>query len=424
MNFSSIFLFESEFASSLYPFSIMHCGWELRTGFFRNFEKIKAIFPDKRIIYSGRDKHLNSFLKRYNCDSQSIIKENLLVLNSAIVPNSAFFDELTAKYRQFENNQNISKSALFVHQGTPLAAYLSLEDIINPGELDKVFLPKILSEYNRLIPNIEIDKPDIINFLWESLDLVGKSIEDDFKLLDDSYYCPQNGNGIFIINENKVKIGQQTIIMPGVVIDASDGPVIIGNHVKIMPNSVIFGPCSIGDNSLIKVGAKVYGNTAIGEYCKIGGEIENTIIHSYSNKQHEGFLGHSYICEWVNLGADTNTSDLKNTYSNIKVNFFRQEIETGRMFLGLLCGDHTKSAINTSFTTGTVVGIAGIIVADGFLPNYIPSFAWRGIKGCTQYKLDKAIETARIVMNRRNKILTDEEIELMQIEYSEFKSSL
>ena len=125
---------------------------------------------------------------------------------------------------------------------------------------------------------------------------------------------------------------------------------------------------------------KIYGKTSIGETCKIGGEVENSIVHAYSNKQHDGYLGHSYLCEWVNLGADTNTSDLKNTYGEIKVNLENKEINTHRIFLGLLCGDHTKAGINTMFTTGTVAGIAGILVNEWFLPNTIPSFSWVVVK--------------------------------------------
>jgi UDP-N-acetylglucosamine diphosphorylase/glucosamine-1-phosphate N-acetyltransferase len=184
-----------------------------------------------------------------------------------------------------------------------------------------------------------------------------------------------------------------------------------------MPQSTIYGSCYIGCNTTIKVGAKIFSKTSIGPWCKVGGENENAIIQSYSNKQHDGYLGHSYLCEWVNIGAGSNTSDLKNTYGNIKVQLREKEINTERMFMGLLCGDHTKSAINTAFTTGTTAGICGILVADGFLPNVIPSFAWRGTKGCSQYKIDKALETAQIVMQRRNKKLLPEEIELIEQEY-------
>ena len=425
MNIDSIFVFESPFVTSLYPFSILHCGWELRTGYFRLFEKYQQFFPDKRIIFQGRDKHLKSFLARFGVANQEVIKENIFVINSAVVPSTALFEEIKRNYQLFLQEKSQSKSALFVHQGTPLAAYLVSDEMINPGEFDKLFLPKLFTEFNRLLPNIEIDKPDIINFLWDTFDIIGKNIADDFELVTNSIdFKELKSHGVALIHNDNIKIGQGSKLMPGVVIDGSKGHVIIGSNVQIMPNSVIFGPCSIGDNTVVKAGARIYGNTAIGEWCKVGGEIENSVIHAYSNKQHDGFLGHSYLGEWVNIGADSNTSDLKNTYSDITINFHKQQINTGRIFLGLLCGDHTKTAINTSFTTGTVAGICGIVVADGFLPNYIPSFAWRGTKGCAQYKIEKAIETAEIVMNRRNKNLLDEEKVLMELEFEQAKSLL
>jgi UDP-N-acetylglucosamine diphosphorylase/glucosamine-1-phosphate N-acetyltransferase len=184
-----------------------------------------------------------------------------------------------------------------------------------------------------------------------------------------------------------------------------------------MSNTVIYGPCYIGKNSTIKPGAKIYPNTSIGEWCKVGGEVENSIFQAYSNKQHEGFLGHSFISEWVNLGADTNNSDLKNTYSNISMQLPHKLVNTNRIFLGLICGDHTKSGINSMFTTGTVSGLCGILVKEWFLPNYIKSYTWGGKTNSPIYKFEKAIETAKIVMLRRNKELCEEEIELLKLEY-------
>jgi len=419
MKIDSVLIYESQYVISLYPFSILHCGWELRIGAFKYFEKVQKQFPDARIIYNGREGHLKSFLARFETKSQDIKKENIFILNSTIIPTKDFWASVEIAYNEYIKQDSITKSVIFEHKSVPVAAYMTAEDILNPIDYDKNFLPKLISDFNRLMPHIEIPEPKLANFLWDTLDIVGNEIKNDSTFFNNKVeFNELRKNNISFINQNSILIGEETKIGPGVVLDADEGPVIIGKNVKIYPNAVILGPCYIGDNSTVKIGAKIYENTSIGENCKVGGEIENSIIHAYSNKQHEGFLGHSYISEWVNLGADTNTSDLKNTYSNIKVNFHKQEIYTGRMFLGLLCGDHTKSAINTSFTTGTVAGICGILVNDGFLPNYIPSFAWRGNKGCTHYKLDKALETAKIVMGRRNKSLTPEEEELIISEYN------
>ena len=420
MQIDSIFLIESQYIKSLYPFSILHCGWELRLGTLKYYEQVQKMFPNVRLIFNAREKHLKSFLSKYEHSEQEIRKENILILNSSVLPETEFFKELDRKYSEYLKNPGFSKSALFTYRGIPLAALITAEDIINPGQFDNIFLPKLFSEFNRLLPNLEIEKPNIISYLWDTLDIVGKQIPATFDYFANFADFEQlKSIGVHLVEPDRIKIGKNCTIAPGAVLDASEGEIIISDNVKIMANAVIVGPCFIGEHSTVKIGAKIYENTAIGEWCKVGGEIENSIIHAYSNKQHEGFLGHSYISEWVNLGADTNTSDLKNTYGEISVKILNEQYPTGRMFLGLMCGDHTKSAINTSFTTGTIAGICGIIVADGFLPNYIPSFAWRGTKGCSYYKVEKAIETVRIVMKRRNKELTPEEEELIRDEFAE-----
>lgn len=188
----------------------------------------------------------------------------------------------------------------------------------------------------------------------------------------------------------------------------------IGNNVTVMPNAVIEGPCYIGDHSVIKAGAKIYESTSIGPVCKVGGEVEASIIHGYSNKQHDGFLGHSYIGEWCNLGADTNTSDLKNNYSSVKMNVNGKEVDTGSLFVGLMMGDHSKSGINTMFNTGTTVGVSSNIFGAGFPPKTIPSFAWVDGQDVQGYRLDKAIEVAKIVMARRKVTMTDSYMALMK----------
>jgi len=418
MNIESILLFESERVDYLYPFSILHCAWEVRCGALMLFEKIQKQFPEARIIYKGRDKHVNSFLARFEHKPQDLKKENILILNSALLPDKEFWYSIDDAYKKFNLQNSENKSVVFRYQNYPIAAYIPKNELINPTDFDKQFLPKFLYEFANVLPQIDIDEPKVINFLWNAIEHNSSAIEDDFRFFNNTAdFDKLKKSGVFLINEEKIKIDSSAKIAPTVVIDASEGPVIIDKEVTIMPQSTIYGPCFIGNNTIVKVGTKIFGKTSIGPWCKVGGENENSIIQSYSNKQHDGYLGHSYLCEWVNIGAGTNTSDLKNTYGNIKVQLREKEINTERIFMGLLCGDHTKSAINTAFTTGTTAGICGILVADGFLPNVIPSFAWRGTKGCAQYKIDKALETAQIVMQRRNKQLLPEEIELIQQEY-------
>ncbi len=221
-------------------------------------------------------------------------------------------------------------------------------------------------------------------------------------------------DGVYILNKSEVFIGKNTEIKPGVVIDAESGPVYIGEDVTIEPNSVIQGPAFIGNKSIVRLNAKLREGTNIGEVSRIGGEIENSIIHSYSNKQHEGFLGHSYLAMWVNIGADTNNSDLKNNYGSVKVYINGELVDSGSQFVGLTMGDHSKTGINTMFNTGTVVGVSCNIYGSGIPPKYVPSFSWGGADMLTTYDLERSLEVARRVMARRNVSMTPAEEKLFR----------
>lgn len=397
----NIVICENNEIDKLYPFSIMHCSWEMRVGALKLYEKIEKNPELSRVnkyYYSSREDHLNSFCAKYG---KVKTKKNLS--ESLFLDGSFIFDYNIMHFIKSKiNNKNIIFSN---SDGDIIAKYVHKDiDIIN---LDHV---EAEEEYT-------IKYINKIKYLFDCLDYVEQEINNDLKLLNIENY-DKDIKGVHFVNKENVYLADHVFVLPGTVIDASEGPVIIDSHTRIFPNSTIIGPVYIGKHNQIKAGAKIYENNSFGEWCKVGGEVENSIIHSYSNKQHEGFLGHSYLCEWVNLGADTNTSDLKNTYSNIKIRLKDEQVDTGRMFLGLLCGDHTKSSINAMFTTGTVAGVCGILVRDWFLPNYIESFSWGGKADSPRYKLSKAIETAKIVMARRNKELLPEEIKLFELEYN------
>lgn len=202
-----------------------------------------------------------------------------------------------------------------------------------------------------------------------------------------------------------------TAIVRAAILDASDGPIWIGPFAEIMPGSLIKGPVAIGEHSTVKMGAKIYGDTTIGPYSKVGGEITNSVIHSYSNKGHDGFMGNSVIGRWCNWGADTNNSNLKNNYEQVKLwdisaGKFRN---TGLTFCGLMMGDHSKCGINTMFNTGTVVGVGANIFGAGFVRPFIPSFAWGGAQGLETFRFDKFVQTAEKVMQRRGLELSEQE---------------
>ena len=186
-------------------------------------------------------------------------------------------------------------------------------------------------------------------------------------------------------------------------IDASGGPVYLAKDAEIMAGALIQGPLALEEHSVIKMGAKIYGATTVGPWCKVAGEIQNSVIFGYSNKGHDGYLGNAVLGEWCNIGADSNNSNLKNNYDKVKLWDYStgRFARTGLQFCGLMMGDHSKCGINTMFNTGTVIGVSSNIFGSGFPRNFVPSFSWGGASGFALYTLKKALETAEIVMGRR-----------------------
>ena len=267
------------------------------------------------------------------------------------------------------------------------------------------------------LPKTELS-PKMVSYPWDLVNFNGAEIVSDFRLL-----APEKGEkmrgtvyeGAHLINPGNIVIGEGSGVKPGVVLDGEAGPIWIGNNVTVFPNAVIEGPAYIGDRSMIKVGAKIYENTSIGPVCKVGGEVEGSVIHSFSNKQHDGFLGHAYLGMWVNLGADTNNSDLKNNYGSVKLVIDGETVDSGSTFKGLVMGDHSKSAINSMFNTGTVVGVSSNVFGSGFPPKSVPSFTWGGAEGLKTYELERALEVARRVMGRRKMVLSPAEEKVLRV---------
>ncbi len=243
----------------------------------------------------------------------------------------------------------------------------------------------------------------LVQYPWDLMYSTTAIFRDDFGLLV-SKGAARKGNvhkSAILVGKKQISIGKRSRIDPAVVLVADEGPIFIGNEVHIHPATVIEGPCFIGDGSIIKVGTKIYGHTTIGPSCKVGGEIERSIIHSHSNKQHDGFLGHSYIGQWVNLGAGTTTSNLKNTYGNVRVEAAGKRIDTEKMFLGTIVGDHVKAGINMSLAAGTVIGTSSNIYGPEIPPAFIRPFSWGKAGDLTDYDVDKALAVAMKVMARR-----------------------
>ncbi len=408
---NNIVLFENERVDNLYPFSINHCSWEIRCGCLLLFEKYKILQPKARLSFHGRQKWVDSFLKRFEITENLIEYSDTVFLSGNMIADSSFWTMVAESAATRESFLITSKSVpvgfYLKSSNNTISSYIERNNKINLNDNE-------FSDFEK----IEFDSLIQLEYIWDAVFFNGEQINEDAKLTKHFHSLfLSDHHGIFALNPTNIHVGKNVKISPSVVIDATNGMVVLSDNVRIMPQSTIIGPCYIGKNTTIKIGAKIYGDNSIGEWCKVGGELENSIIHAYSNKQHEGFLGHSYIGEWVNLGADTNNSDLKNTYGEITMILPDKEVKTGRIFLGLMCGDHTKSGINSMFTTGTVAGVCGILVKEWFMPNHIKSFSWGGKQNSPVYKFEKAVETARLVMARRNKVMLDEEIELLKEEY-------
>ena len=271
------------------------------------------------------------------------------------------------------------------------------------------FEEKLPAEIEQLIERhhlrrVVVDDARLLSFPWQLIEFNHDAIHDDFARL------PFRGQpdtsvvyaGAHIVDPDHVVLGEKTVIRAGAVLDATDGPIVIADHAVIMPNTTLVGPCFVGSGSIVNAGARVLAGTSIGPVCKIGGEVSETIVAAYSNKQHDGFLGNSYVGEWVNIGAATNNSDLKNNYSGVRMWCAGRERETGRQFLGLLMGDHTKTGINALFNTGTVVGFNCNLFSSEMPAKFVPSFSWGHGETLARYDLARAMQTAAVVMERRN----------------------
>lgn len=416
----NILIYEPMDTQPFYPFSIMHPIWELRVGAFKIYERFLNYFPETNLSFYGRKEHKQAFFAKNNLIETGLRSGNLLVMDSRYILETNLFEQLSKLL-----TKKVQNSFILQYKNENFGIFLNESDFSRSEEFQRpeLLVQQHLEIFNKL-PKIEFENLFKLNYLYDILDYVGDLINEDYEYIEENYppTFVLGDEGVFILSYDKIWRERETNVMPGVVIDSTNGAVIIDKSAVVMPQVTIIGPVYIGKHTIVKVGAKIYPNTAIGDYCKVGGEIEDSVIQDFSNKQHEGFLGHSFLGEWVNLGADTNTSDLKNTYSSIKIRIEKTEIDTGRIFLGLLCGDHTKSGINTMFTTGSVAGICGILVNEWFLPNFIPSFSWGGGKNAPIYKVEKAIETAKIVMKRRNKELLPEQELLIKMEYERIKS--
>ena len=329
-------------------------------------------------------------------------------------------DYLIDKFPMIEMEQNIFINASVL----PTKFLVSL--IQNLSENKALFIDdEPLAFFAKEDQEIDFETFDVLQYTnddilrientWDIFKLNGEAIKRDFKLLTTDRESQLIPEMTLAFNKDQIFI-EEGAVLPLCSLNANDGPIYIGKDSEIMEGAMIRGPFALCENATIKMGAKIYGATTIGPHSKIGGEVNNCVIFGYSNKGHDGFLGNSVLGEWCNIGADTNNSNLKNNYAEVRLWDYETEgfAKTGLQFCGLMMGDHSKCGINTMFNTGTVVGVSANIFGSGFPRNFIPSFSWGGSAGMITYKTDKAFEVAKVVMSRKDIAFTEVDVQILE----------
>jgi UDP-N-acetylglucosamine diphosphorylase/glucosamine-1-phosphate N-acetyltransferase len=321
-------------------------------------------------------------------------KENIII-NGAVCPNDKLVDEIG----------RLQAGQVLVKGDTVIAMYVNEADFEKPG---------------RAVDEVETEAEFLeINNTWDIFAKNELALTSDYELITHGRKSQKIPAHCLAIKPENIFIEPGAEVLAA-TLNASAGPVYIGKDSVVMEGANLRGPLAVCEHAQVKMGAKVYGATTIGPWSKVGGEVNNSVIFAYSNKAHDGFLGHSVIAEWCNLGADTNTSNLKNTYDQVKLWSYPDEsfVETGQQFCGLIMGDHSKCGINTMFNTGTVVGVSSNIFGSGFQRNFISSFRWGGVSGFSTFLPKKAIEVAKGMYSRRELDFTDVDAKLIQDVYN------
>jgi UDP-N-acetylglucosamine diphosphorylase/glucosamine-1-phosphate N-acetyltransferase len=382
-----IVLFEDDGYLNLLPIVYFQPVWDLLCGIDTLRQKILHYSGTSTIQYIART-YLSDFYLKPNQLASMDSPEEVLLINGRLL-----FDR--DDYLKIEQ---ILANSLLTCDDTVVAARIKLNEVSKYFQDGVLLTAQLRNDYS-----FREEPFQMIQFPWDLIYANGEQIRSNARAR--TQLGKTEGSveaGVHLLGKEDIYIGKNSRVMPGAVIDAENGPVWIGENCLVMSQAVLQGPLYIGNHTKIKAGAKIYPNTSIGEVCKIGGEVEDSIIQSYSNKQHEGFLGHSYLGSWINIGADTNNSDLKNNYGEISIYLHDRTVSTGKQFLGVIMGDHTKTAINTMINTGSIIGVCCNIFGEGFPPKYIPSFSWGGSGGLHEYQFEKSIDVAKTVMGRRD----------------------
>lgn len=392
----NLILFDTDEWRQLLPLTYTRPAAELRCGILRLSQKW-ALHLDAKTSYVTQE---------YLTDKYAIqIEEDNYLVNGMVLAT----EDLVRLVRQLDQGE-----ALLLNDEL-IAARLARE------QFDKLLNNDDIGD----LRGYELDPNDVtmITRPWHLFQYNVEAIHSDFQLLTRNRQSAPIPPQVIATRPDQIFIEPEATVFP-CHLNASEGPIYIGKGATIMDGALIRGPFALCTGATVKMGAKIYGGTTIGPYSKVGGEVSSSVILGYANKGHDGYLGDSVIGEWCNLGADTNVSNLKNTYAEVRLwNYGSGRFDTtGLQFCGLIMGDHAKTGINTMFNTGTVVGVGANIFGSGYPRNFIPSFAWGGAHGYQTFSFEKMIETAEVVVQRRGKSITPEEIIILRHIFEESAS--
>ena len=396
----NIILFEDGNYKNLFPLNILRPNFEIKCGVSNLLAKHLRRVPEGSQVTLHVRKTLQEYVTMKHPEAainKVDVKKPYVFLNSKVIYSKSFFENLpTAKTDVVLIDKN--KTVLYATVSGANVKKISVK--ITKG------VPLTLLDFKK--PKVKVTEykekdVKVIEYSWDTMRFLEGELKKELHFL-----CKDSNT----LTHPKAKVA------PIVILDDSQGKIYVSEHAVIEPFSYIKGPCFIGKNALVKSGSKIYGPVSIGEGSRVSGEISGCIFHARVNKQHDGFVGNSYFSEFVNLGADTVTSNLKNNYSKVRAKLFKKEYETDLQFLGSIIGDHTKIGINTMLNTGTVIGAFANIAGGGFPDKFIDSFSWYIIgKKPAKYKIPDALKTCEIVLSRRGIKMTKEFEKLIKAKY-------
>ncbi len=410
-------LFEDARVPGLRPLVETRAAYALRLGGRTLLETANDAFDPHGIVLHARPIVADVMRQRYPATSVNVLPvgADVLFLNGRYVAANG------APQRRLEEKLGREEARAFVQNETLVAAWVPDAAAALPEDL--LHRPALTADAFSHLPTTALDEATLVERPWDLLDTLRPTLVRDIETrfgnavsvpLTDRPHAAVH-DGVTGVHPERIHFGSGATVKPGTILNAEEGPIYIGQDAIVHERAVVRGPCVIGPKTHVKIGANVDG-TATGTWCKIAGEVHDTILQGFSNKSHPGFLGHAVLGRWCNLGADTNNSNLKNDYGEVSAYApdVGRFVGTGRQFAGLFMGDHSKSGINTMFNTGTVVGTNCNLYGAGFPPRYVPPFSWGGADGLATYRLGKACEVAERVMARRDTVFTDADRSLLR----------